>query len=108
MNCPNCNSPLLPDARFCGSCGLTLQQQQQPPAPPPPPVNVPPPVAPRQQSGGAFRFDADGRGQGRGYTWEIEHQGAFALAVVRLQSEQAIHAEAGAMVSMSANVDLYS
>jgi uncharacterized protein (TIGR00266 family) len=97
---------LLPDARFCGSCGLTLQQQA---APPPPPANVPPPVSPpRQRSDGAFHFDADGRGQGRGYTWEIEHQGAFALAVVRLQPEQAIHAEAGAMVSMSANVDLHS
>jgi len=96
---------LLPDARFCGSCGLTLQQ----PAAPPPPASAPPPAPPpRQQSGGAFHFDADGRGQGRGYTWEIEHQGAFALAVVRLQPEQAIHAEAGAMVSMSANVDLYS
>src|SRR5690349_21561246 len=107
MNCPNCNSTLLPDARFCGSCGLTLQQQT--PAPPPPPSNVPPPPPPRQQqSGGAFHCDADGRGQGRGYSWEIEHQGAFALAVVRLQPEQAIHAEAGAMVSMSANVDLYA
>jgi uncharacterized protein (AIM24 family) len=49
-----------------------------------------------------------GAGQGRGYTWEIEHQGSFALAVVKLQAEQAIHAEAGAMVSMSANVDLHS
>ena len=97
----------MPDARFCGSCGLTLQQAA---APPPPPSNVPPPPPQpqRQQSGGAFHFDADGRGQGRGYTWEIEHQGAFALAVVRLQPEQAIHAEAGAMVSMSANVDLHS
>ena len=59
-------------------------------------------------AGGSFHFDSDGRGQGRGYTWAIEHQGAFALAVVNLQSEQAICAEAGAMVSMSANVDLHS
>ena len=44
----------------------------------------------------------------QGYTWEIEHQGAFALAVVKLQAEQAICAEAGAMVSMSANIDLHS
>ncbi len=58
--------------------------------------------------GGAFRFDADGRGQGRGYAWEIEHQGAFALAVINLQPEQTIAAEAGAMVSMSANIDLHA
>ncbi len=89
-------------ARFCGSCGLTLQ----------PPQGAAPPPAPMQQqeppSGGAFHFDADGRGQGRGYTWAIEHQGAFALAVVILQSDQSICAEAGAMVSMSSNVELYS
>jgi uncharacterized protein (TIGR00266 family) len=59
-------------------------------------------------SGSAFHFDSDGRGQGRGYTWAIEHQGAFALAIVHLQPEQTICAEAGAMVSMSANVDLHS
>ncbi len=83
-------------AKFCGSCGFTLADA------PPPPVTAPPPT------GGAFHFDADGRGQGRGYTWEIKHQGAFALAVVNLQSDQTIAAEAGAMVSMSANVDLHS
>ncbi|MBK9768261.1 MAG: TIGR00266 family protein [Chloracidobacterium sp.] len=58
--------------------------------------------------GGAFHFDTDGRGQGRGYTWAIDHQGAFALAVVNLQAEQSISAEAGAMVSMSGNIDLMS
>src|SRR3712207_7041764 len=41
-------------------------------------------------------------------TWAIEHQGSFALAVVKLAAEQSISAEAGAMVSMSANVDLHS
>jgi uncharacterized protein (TIGR00266 family) len=93
-------------AKFCGSCGLTLQ-----PAAAPPPTPQPPP-APGQQASpstdGAFRFDSDGRGEGRGYTWAIEHQGAFALAVVHLQPEQSIAAEAGAMVSMSSNVDLHS
>lgn len=104
----------MPNARFCGSCGFTLAP---PAAAPPPPVQQTPP--PQQQAysapqptqtapGGSFHFDSDGKGQGRGYTWEILHQGAFALAVVNLQAEQAIHAEAGAMVSMSANVDLYS
>jgi uncharacterized protein (TIGR00266 family) len=94
MNCPKCTVPLLPNARFCGSCGFTLQFE-----------------TPQQQaspSGGAFQFDADGRGQGRGYTWEIKHPGAFALAVVTLSAEQSISAEAGAMVSMSANIDLSS
>ncbi|MER3630892.1 MAG: TIGR00266 family protein [Blastocatellia bacterium] len=57
---------------------------------------------------GAFHFDTDGRGRGRGYTWEIWHQGAFALAVVKLETDQSINAEAGAMVAMSANIDLKS
>lgn len=81
-------------AKFCGSCGLVMS------------AAAPPPQAAPQ--GGAFHFDTDGRGQGRGYTWSIEHQGAFALAIVQLQSEQSISAEAGAMVSMSANIDLQS
>ncbi len=109
MNCPKCTVELLPNARFCGSCGFTLA--------PPAPVPVPPPQAqqashpPSQNAArqaGAFSVDADGRGQGRGYTWEIHYQGAFALAVVNLQPEQSISAEAGAMVSMSANIDLES
>nr|AIA14847.1 Mitochondrial biogenesis AIM24 [uncultured bacterium] len=82
----------------------------QPPQQPPPSGYIPqvqqtyntPP------GGGAFHFDSDGRGQGRGYTWEIQHPGSFALAVVKLQPEQSISAEAGAMVSMSANVELQS
>lgn len=89
-------------AKFCGSCGFTIDSA---------PVQQPPPVAQQGQqgtTGGAFHLDLDGRGQGRGYTWSIEHQGAFALAVLELQADQSISAEAGAMVSMSANVDLNS
>ncbi len=55
-----------------------------------------------------FRFDEDGRGRGRGYTWEVRHAGSFALAVINLEPEQSICAEAGAMVSMSGNVELQS
>lgn len=99
-NCPKCNASLMDGAKFCGSCGLVLQG-----TPPPPPAQAPP--AP-QTSGGAFHFDTDGRGQGRGYTWEIKHQGSFALAVIQLAANQAISAEAGAMVSMSSNIDLSS
>lgn len=110
MNCPRCSSALLPDAKFCGSCGLTLNNQSQSQQSNPSSNQQTPPIYQNQQPAGqgAFRFDSDGRGQGRGYTWEILHQGAFALAVVNLQSEQTISAEAGAMVSMSANVELHS
>lgn len=112
MNCPKCTVDLMDGAKFCGSCGFTIADAVIPnPAPPvaaPPPVGSTPPPAAAPTSGGAFHFDADGRGQGRGYTWEIKHQGAFALAMVNLQPEQTIAAEAGAMVSMSANVELYS
>jgi uncharacterized protein (TIGR00266 family) len=59
-------------------------------------------------SGHGIHIDADSRGQGRGYSFEILHQPSFALAVVQLQAEQSILAEAGAMVSMSANVELQS
>jgi uncharacterized protein (TIGR00266 family) len=58
--------------------------------------------------GGGIHIDEDSRGQGRGYSYEILHQPSYALAVVRLQSEQSIQAESGAMVSMSANVELQS
>lgn len=106
MKCPKCDMSLMDGAKFCGSCGTTISQPEPPPVPPTPPPMQPP--AQQQTPGGAFHFDTDGRGQGRGYTWNIEHQGAFALAVVNLQPEQSISAEAGAMVSMSANVDLHS
>jgi uncharacterized protein (TIGR00266 family) len=98
MNCPKCNASLLDGARFCGACGTTIGA-----AP-----SQTDPRATQPIAGGAFQFDSDGRGQGRGYTWEILHEGAFALAVVNLQAGQTISAEAGAMVSMSANVDLHS
>jgi uncharacterized protein (TIGR00266 family) len=106
MNCPKCNAQLLPNAIFCGACGFNLESQSTAhPQPDQSPPNHQNQQAPNQE---AFHFDSDGRGQGRGYSWEIIHQGAFALALVKLQPEQAISAEAGAMVSMSSNVDLYS
>ena len=118
MNCPKCNQILLLNANFCGSCGYqmpsapaqnqpqsTYTNQQQPYNAGNQPSNF---GNQPSQGRGAFQFDADGRGQGRGYTWEIKHPGSFALAVVNLQPEQSISAEAGAMVSMSGNVDLHS
>lgn len=114
MNCPKCTTPLLPNARFCGSCGFTLAaspgaaQQGAGQAQPSFPQSSQAPSAGQTTTGGAFHVDLDGKGQGRGYTWEIKHAGSFALAIVHLQPEQSISAEAGAMVSMSGNVELYS
>lgn len=105
MNCANCGAGLVPGAKFCGACGTTVA------ATPPPP---PPPQQPQEQqyqaapAGGGIHIDQDARGQGRGYSFEILHQPSFALAVVQLAAEQSIQAEAGAMVSMSANVELQS
>jgi uncharacterized protein (TIGR00266 family) len=55
-----------------------------------------------------MQIDEDSRGQGRGYQYQIVHQPSFSLAVLQLGAEQAIQAESGAMVSMSANVELQS
>ncbi|HEV2914013.1 MAG TPA: TIGR00266 family protein [Pyrinomonadaceae bacterium] len=108
MTCPQCGASLLPNAQFCGACGFRLnagaQPQQQPSAAPPPQT----PYAGPGVGGGGIHIDEDSRGQGRGYSYEVLHQPAFSLAIVRLQPEQSILAEAGAMVSMSANVELQS
>ena len=75
-----------------------------------PAAGTPPPNAGYGQAyqGGGIRIDSDGRGSGRGYGFEIHYGGAFALAIVKLQAEQSIQAEAGAMVSMSGNIELQS
>jgi uncharacterized protein (TIGR00266 family) len=55
-----------------------------------------------------MNLDLSTTGSGRGYSYEILHRPSFALAVVKLQAGQSISAEAGAMVSMSGNVELQS
>jgi uncharacterized protein (TIGR00266 family) len=88
MNCPSCGAPAELGG-FCGRCGARVEaiQQSQP---------------------GTINLDTDGQGAGRGYSYHIQHQPAFSLAILQLQAEQSIMAEAGAMVSMSANVELQS
>jgi uncharacterized protein (TIGR00266 family) len=98
MNCLICGAGLVPGAKFCGACGTPTVNETA--AEPQFQSSVP--------SGGGINIDLDSRGEGRGYSFEILHQPAFALAVVTLNAEQAIQAEAGAMVSMSANVELQS
>src|SRR5258705_10643157 len=95
MNCPKCGAQMMESSTFCGACGHRLPGDgatpQQVPAP-----------------GGGINIDEDSRGQGRGYQYQIVHQPSFSLAVVQLQAGQSIQAEAGAMVSMSANIELQS
>src|ERR687883_1353152 len=55
-----------------------------------------------------MQIDQDSSGQGRGYQYQILHQPSFSLAVLKLEAEQSIQAESGAMVSMSANIELQS
>ena len=86
MNCPNCGAQIAAGGTFCGRCGTRIEAA---------PAN-------------SIHIDSDGQGMGRGYTYQIEHQPAFSLAVLKLQAEQSIMAEAGAMVSMSANIELQS
>jgi uncharacterized protein (TIGR00266 family) len=107
MNCPQCGATLMPNAQFCGACGFRAAQTQ---AANQPPANIPPPPTTGNagQAGRGINLDQDGSGQGRGYLWEVLHQPSFSLAVVQLQPEQSILAEAGAMVSMSANIELQS
>ncbi len=102
MNCPKCTVELADGSKFCGSCGFQIDISS------PPPPDTAEGASARVRSTESFHVDEDGRGSGRGYTWEIEYKGAFALAVVHLEAERSISAEAGAMVSMSENIDLYS
>lgn len=68
--CPSCRSPNGAGARFCGSCGSSLQEGAAPPpqAPPPaPPIAQMPPVAPLPPMAPQFptsRFGAAGMGMG--------------------------------------------
>lgn len=98
MNCPKCGATLIEGAQFCGSCGTRITSATG--------VQTPPLMA--GTSGRGINIDEDARGEGRGYEYEILHQPSYSLAVVQLQAEQSIMAEAGAMVSMSANVELQS
>lgn len=136
MNCPRCNARLMDGAQFCGACGLRLDASSAASANTHKPTsssdvssgggNAPSFTQGATytdaggggsaytgggsggSSGGGIRIDEDSRGSGRGYSYEILHQPSFALAVLQLEAGQSIQAEAGAMVSMSANVELQS
>ncbi len=136
MNCPGCGASVLDGAQFCGACGMRLNEggSGSSYAPPTPGGGAPsfaqgatynePSGATGYGGGSAYgdatnyagdggtpggiHIDADARGEGRGYRYEVLHQPSFSLAVLQLEAEQSIQAEAGAMVSMSANIELQS
>ena len=91
MNCPACGTEIAPGGTFCGRCGTRMEDAPGSSASP-----------------HGINLDTDGQGTGRGYSYSIVHQPSFSLAVLQLQAEQSIMAEAGAMVSMSANIELQS
>ncbi|MBA3439011.1 MAG: TIGR00266 family protein [Pyrinomonadaceae bacterium] len=101
MNCSKCGAPLISNARFCGACGTPVAESSAV-------SQTGNSEAVAGSAGHGIHIDSDGRGEGRGYSYEVLHQPSFSLAVVQLQAEQSIQAEAGAMVSMSANVELLS
>ena len=95
MNCPRCGAQMVQGAVFCGACGFRSDVTSD--------------TAPTAGlADHKIHIDTDSRGQGSGYKYEVLHQPSFALAVVQLQPETSIQAEAGAMVSMSANIELQS
>ncbi|HYP27812.1 MAG TPA: TIGR00266 family protein [Blastocatellia bacterium] len=96
MNCPRCGAAVAAGSKFCDKCGSPMPQ------------GAPSGYQTSGHQAGGIHIDSDSRGSGRGYSYEVLHQPSFSLAVVQLQAEQSIMAEAGAMVSMSANVELIS
>src|SRR5947207_11463247 len=100
MNCPKCGAQLLQGAVFCGACGYRIEAAGAPS------VATGQPAGFSQSHG--INIDEDSRGQGVGYKYEVMHQPAFSLAVIQLKAEHSIQAESGAMVSMSANIELQS
>jgi len=88
MRCPTCGSEVYAGAA-CSACGAAL------PAPPRAEPAAAGPVLATTSAGATLRYQLVGGN-------------AFAAARVELAAGQAIRAEAGAMVSMSGNVDLQS
>ena len=121
MICPTCQLQVQDGSPYCPRCGTQFSyphpQQGYPSQPPPgyPPQQggYPQPPAPQypgyppQQGYAPQNYAPAGYGAGA-LSVSVEHGSSFAMAVVTLQPEQSIQAESGAMVAMSANVELQS
>jgi uncharacterized protein (TIGR00266 family) len=122
MICPTCQTQVQDGSPFCPRCGTQFSYPgQYPPQqggyPQPQQPGYPQqgygqqPSYPPQQ--GAYPPQGYGQQQpayphAQALNVTVEHGPSFALAVVQLGPEQSIQAESGAMVSMSANVELQS
>lgn len=83
MNCTNCGSVLNPGIAFCTNCGAKAAS----------PAPVPEAVAPVQVTGDGYA---------------ITERPSFSVLTLYLRAGESVLAESGAMVAMSANVDLQS
>src|SRR5438477_11234504 len=91
-NCPSCGTPAPAGARFCGSCGAAVELSAGPD-----PAGA---TVPGQAPAGAITIG--------GYDVLLTNRPSFSVATVYLRPGQALRAESGAMVAMSANIDLSS
>jgi uncharacterized protein (TIGR00266 family) len=115
MACSNCGASLKEGAGFCTQCGFKVAPPSPPPAippekaaPNPPPLPAPePPPAPAPKIPSAFLTTPQPvHASGEGY--KITDGPAFSVLTIYLPAEQSMIAEAGAMVAMSANIELQS
>ncbi len=114
MICANCGASLKEGAGFCIQCGFRVSSPLAPPEPPapPPPAPDPPPFAVEQEISApkipsAF-LTAPQPVQISGEGYRITDGPAFSVLTIYLPADQSMIAEAGAMVAMSANIELQS
>jgi uncharacterized protein (TIGR00266 family) len=119
MTCQNCGTTLKEGAGFCTQCGFRVTstnppplaavpippEPPEPPPPPPPVAAIPEPQAPKIPS--AFLTTPPPM-QFTGEGYRITDGPAFSVLTIYLPAEQSMIAEAGAMVAMSANIELQS
>jgi uncharacterized protein (TIGR00266 family) len=116
MTCSNCGASLKEGAGFCTQCGFRVTSTNPPPLaavpiPPDPPDLQPAlaaiPESPAAKIPSAFLTTPQPiQISGEGY--KISEGPAFSVLTVYLPSEQSMVAESGAMVAMSANIELQS
>jgi len=117
MTCSNCGASLKEGAAFCIQCGFKVTVSPPPlvevseesfdrdPPPPPPIAATPEPAAPKIPS--AFLTTPPPM-QFTGEGYKITDGPAFSVLTIYLPAEQSMIAESGAMVAMSANIELQS